>query len=424
MHLDIREIKKQITEPRNKAAISRAIYHQNRIRFHAEKALTPYITQPVTDFLAYVSNLIPADKFKVFKTLFRYPVKTNEVTGVCFDKLSRIFDGRNPAFNYQFMNSEQRDDWEYYRQHVLKEPEIWSTKGWEYFKTEINSVLIVDLPKEQSPGDNYPQPYFYWLPIEHVISYKADKTTGVMHWIIFRQDDNRIAVIDDERYRVFTEEKGNIGELLIDSPHDLGYCPARFFWNEPLSLREPDVKASPLTTELESLDWFLFYHLSKNREFITEVMDISKNDSVLEIGSGCGEITGALAREAKEVTCIDLSKRRSLINAYKNRDNDNIKIYVGNYQDIKLDNRFDVITLIGVFEYSLYYMQDNDPFESMLISCMEKLNENGRLYIAIENRLGAKYFSGCKEDHVGKEFVGIEGYPGAIKARTFSCYER
>ena len=263
MGLDIREIKKQITEPRNKAAISRAIYHQNRIRFHAEKALTPYITQPVTDFLAYVSNLIPADKFKVFKTLFRYPVKTNEVTGVCFDKLSRIFDGRNPAFNYQFMNSEQRDDWEYYRQHVLEEPEIWSTKGWEYFKTEINSVLIVDLPKEQSPGDNYPQPYFYWLPIEHVISYKADKTTGVMRWIIFRQDGNRIAVIDDERYRVFTEEKGNIGELLIDSPHDLGYCPARFFWNEPLSLREPDVKASPLTTELESLDWFLFYHLSK-----------------------------------------------------------------------------------------------------------------------------------------------------------------
>lgn len=95
-------------------------------------------------------------------------------------------------------------------------------------------------------------------------------------------------------------------------------------------------------------------------------MDISKNDSVLEIGSGCGGITGALAREAKGVTCIYLSKRRSLTNAYKNRDNDNIKIYVGNYQDIKLDNRFDVITLIGVFEYSLYYMQDNDPFESML----------------------------------------------------------
>ena len=261
MGLDTEEIIKRIREPRNKAAISRAIYHQNRIRFHAEKMLTPYITQPVTDFLDYVSNLIPADKFKVFKTLFRYPVKTNEITGVCFDKLSRIFDGRNPAYNYQFVNSEQREDWEYYRQNVLHEPEVWSTKGWEYFKTEINSVLIVDLSSEMSEG--LPEPYFYWLPIEHVITYKQNRSTGIMDWIIFRQDDDKIAVIDDERYRVFRQDNGNIGELLVDNPHDLGYCPARFFWSEPLSLREPDVKASPLTSELEALDWYLFYHLSK-----------------------------------------------------------------------------------------------------------------------------------------------------------------
>lgn len=261
MGLDTEEIIKRIREPRNKAAISRAIYHQNRIRFHAEKMLTPHITQPVTDFLDYVSNLIPADKFKVFKTLFRYPVKTNEITGVCFDKLSRIFDGRNPAYNYQFVNSEQREDWEYYRQNVLHEPEVWSTRGWEYFKTEINSVLIVDLSSEMSEG--LPEPYFYWLPIEHVITYKQNRSTGIMDWIIFRQDDDKIAVIDDERYRIFRQEDGNIGELLVDNPHDLGYCPARFFWSDPLSLREPDVKASPLTSELEALDWYLFYHLSK-----------------------------------------------------------------------------------------------------------------------------------------------------------------
>ncbi|TLN29081.1 hypothetical protein FED22_19020, partial [Acinetobacter baumannii] len=33
--------------------------------------------------------------------------------------------------------------------------------------------------------------------------------------------------------------------------------------NEPLSLSEPDVKQSPLTKQLEALDWFLFYHISK-----------------------------------------------------------------------------------------------------------------------------------------------------------------
>lgn len=264
MALSFDEIRKQIKEQRKRATINRAILHQNRIRFHAQTSLTANLCQPTSDFLSFVSNLIPHDKFKIFKTLFRYPVKTNEVTGICFDKLSRIFDGRNPAFNYQFMNTEQRDDWEYYRVNVLREPDIWATKGWEFFKSEINSVLIVDLPTEQKAGETYPAPYFYWLPIESVIAFEANRTSGVMDWIIFRQDGGRIAVIDEERYRVFSEEKGgNIGNLLIDNPHDLGYCPARFFWNEAISLREPDVKASPLTKELESLDWYLFYHLSK-----------------------------------------------------------------------------------------------------------------------------------------------------------------
>lgn len=250
-------------ENSKRGAILRAVLHQNRIKFHAETVVTPTITTPMTDFLNFVSNLIPDDKFKIFRTLFRYPVKTNEITGICFDKLSRIFEGRNPAYNYQFIGREQRDDWEYYRLNVLKEPEVWSKKGWSYFQTEINSVLIVDLPTEQDPTDKYPQPYFYWLPIDRVISFDADPTTGVMRWIIFRQDGDRIAVIDNERYRVFTAKNGEIGQLLIDKPHDIGYCPARFFWDEAISLADPDVKASPLTEQLDSLDWFLFQHISK-----------------------------------------------------------------------------------------------------------------------------------------------------------------
>ena len=198
----------------------------------------------------------------MFKTLFRYPVATNDIAGICFDKLSRIFDGRNPAYNYQFMTSEQRDDWEWYRQEKLHEPQIWSTKGWEFFQTEINSVLIVDVPIEQDKDDRYPQAYFYWLPIASVIDYRA-KDNGCMKYIIFHQDDHRIAVIDDESYRVFREDGNNIGELLVENPHDLGYCPARFFWNEPISLREPDIKKSVLTRKLEDMDWFLFYHISK-----------------------------------------------------------------------------------------------------------------------------------------------------------------
>lgn len=264
MVLDLSKTRQAITERRKAATISRAIAHQNRLKFHVQTHVTPFISQPTTEFLAWVERLIPNDKFKIFKSLFRYPVITNEVTGIVFDKLSRVFDGRNPALNYQFMSSEQRDDWEYYRQEVLKEPTIWQTKGWEYFQTEINSVLIVDLPTEQKPGTKYPEPYFYWLTIDQIIAYDVNPATGFMEYIIFRQPDNRIAVIDDEFYRVYSEDKDhNIGSLLVESKHDLGYTPARFFWNVPLSISDPDIKASPLTRELETLDWYLFFHISK-----------------------------------------------------------------------------------------------------------------------------------------------------------------
>lgn len=269
MPYDVGQIRKEIAENKRAATISRARLHQMRIKFHTVKRVTsfnsPYISIPLTQFLAMVENILPHDKFVLFKALFRYPVKTNEITGICFDKLSRIFDGRNPVFNYQFATSEERDDWEDYRLNKLNEPEVWATKGWEFFKSEINSVLIVDVAREQTT--EWPEPYFYWLPIDDVITYKADPTTGVMDFIVFRRRDE-IVVLDDASYRVWRDDKktGQIsGVPVIEAPHDLGYCPARFFWNEPISLDEPDVKASPLSGELESLDWFEFFHISKRQ---------------------------------------------------------------------------------------------------------------------------------------------------------------
>lgn len=269
MPYDIAQIKKEIAENKRAATLSRAKLHQMRIKFHTVKRVTsfnaPYISIPLTQFLSMVENILPHDKFVLFKALFRYPVKTNEITDTCFDKLSRIFDGRNPAFNYQFANSAQREDWEAYRLNKLHEPEVWQTKGWEFFKSEINSVLIVDVAREQRT--EWPEPYFYWLPIDDVITYKADPTTGVMDFIVFRRRDE-VIVLDDTTYRVWDDKKhtGRIEGLpKIEAQHDLGYCPARFFWNEPISLDEPDVKASPLSKELESLDWFEFFHISKRQ---------------------------------------------------------------------------------------------------------------------------------------------------------------
>lgn len=267
MVLEQEQINPRIEKRKNAPALTAAKLHQQRIKFHVERRISTFNTHSIcaqsTQFLNWVENILPHDKFVLFKTMFRYPVKTNEVTGVCFDKLSRIFDGRNPVNTFQFVTPEYAADWREYRLTKLDEPNVWQTKGWEYFKTEINSVLIVDVAEEQTT--EFPEPYFYWLTIDRIIAYEADPTTGVMEYIIFC-DNGRIVVIDDMSYRVWDDPKGTDrieGAPLYEHLHGLGVCPARFFWDEAIDLHEPDVKVSPLTSQLESLDWYLFFHLSK-----------------------------------------------------------------------------------------------------------------------------------------------------------------
>ena len=172
-------------------------------------------------------------------------------------------------------------------------------------------------------------------------------------------------------------------------------------------------------------DWAVLYHLSKVRENIVEWLPITKEDSVLEIGAGCGAITGALCKKAQAVECIDLSKKRSLINATRNSEANNLTIKLGNFQDVakSIDKKYDWITLIGVFEYGNSYINSKTPFVDFLKMIKAMLSTKGRLVIAIENRLGLKYFAGCTEDHSGKFFDGLEGYRDGGHAETFSKKE-
>ena len=118
--------------------------------------------------------------------------------------------------------------------------------------------------------------------------------------------------------------------------------------------------------------------------------------------------------------CIELSKRRSLVNAYRHRTLSNIEILVGNFQDIRLEKKYDVVTLIGVLEYGYHYIDSERPYEDFIRKVSSCLKPGGRLYVAIENKLGLKYFAGYHEDHLGRPFVGLEGYRKSDKVKTFS----
>lgn len=214
-----------------------------------------------------------------------------------------------------------------------------------------------------------------------------------------------------------------IGKIVLDDKHYPGedfYCDGAVE-DELLDIVKKYDSGEFQRIIEERAKWPVLYHLSPLRENIVDWLPMDKTCKVLEIGSGCGAITGKLAQKAGSVTCIELSKKRSLINAYRHQDCGNVTIHLGNFKDIEPDlpGDFDYICFIGVFEYGQSYIGTEDPYVDWLKMMKGHLKENGRIVIAIENRLGLKYFAGCMEDHLGTYFSGIEDYAGGGGVRTF-----
>jgi len=166
--------------------------------------------------------------------------------------------------------------------------------------------------------------------------------------------------------------------------------------------------------------WPILYHLSPHRRNLLEWYQFSKGSSILEIGAGCGALTGLFCEKLKKVVAVELSKKRAEIIAERYKNVTNLEIIVGNLNDIQFFEHFDYITLIGVLEYAGKYTDEQHPYLSFLKKVKGLLKKEGTLLIALENKFGLKYWGGYREDHSGKLFQGIEGYVDSKDIVTFS----
>lgn len=264
MALELNQIKQILQKPSKRQVIQKAVNMQRRLRFHTETNIAVSdINQPTTIFLDWVKHLLPKDKFNIFLQLFKFPLPTPAVVEDVYRELERVFYSRNSSSSYQFTDSELAEDWALYRKSNLNEPEIWKTMGWKRMQVSPNSILVIDLPQVQTTLR--PEPYFYWLEIDAVVDYQLSKQDeNLFEWLVFNQPEHRIAVFDDTSIRVYQlNEKNEIQSLVSEAQHDLGYCPARFFWSTQLNEKNKDLKKNPITKELSNLDWYLFFALSK-----------------------------------------------------------------------------------------------------------------------------------------------------------------
>lgn len=170
-------------------------------------------------------------------------------------------------------------------------------------------------------------------------------------------------------------------------------------------------------------DWAILYHLTPIRKNLLDWYDFDKSKTLLEIGGGCGAFSGMFAKKLDKVTVVELSKRRAEIIYNRHKNYDNLEIIAGNLNDVKFEEKFDYVTLLGVLEYAGKFTEGSNPFKIFLENAKSYLKPNGKLLIAIENKFGMKYWAGAREDHTGRFFDSIEDYKNDKEIQTFGKLE-
>lgn len=155
--------------------------------------------------------------------------------------------------------------------------------------------------------------------------------------------------------------------------------------------------------------------LSKLRENIVYSYEFKPNSTILEIGAHLGEITGALCKKAEKVISIEWNKERAEAIAKRHNDKENLEIIAGKIQNIKIDEKFDYITLFGVLEIAPKLFDVDNPAFELVRLCRTLLKEDGKLLIATDNKFALKAYVGEIDECTGITFDSITGYKSSKK---------
>ena len=193
-------------------------------------------------------------------------------------------------------------------------------------------------------------------------------------------------------------------------------------------IKAHDVTSQSFELEEKIIDWTTEYYLSSQRANLLRALNLDGIKTALEFGAGCGAITRYLGEMSISVDAVERNLERARITKIRCRDLENISVINANFNELKLPKRqYDAVLLIGVLEYAKKNvsssLNDKQSVTSILSKAKSALKDGGVLLIAIENRMGLKYWMGASEDHYGKPYIGLYGYPQDQGIRTYDKRE-
>ena len=167
-----------------------------------------------------------------------------------------------------------------------------------------------------------------------------------------------------------------------------------------------------------------YYHFGAGRSAILRCLDLPPDSRVLELGAGCGAITRTLGETFASVCAVERNATRAEIARERCRDLENVTVVCEDLGKAAFQPDYDIVVIVGVLEHAPVYIY---PEEDSRNACLKLLNlgesalgKNGRLVLAIENRIGLDYWAGAPENHTGRSYDGIHEYPNVGSQITFT----
>lgn len=240
-------------------------------------------------------------------------------------------------------------------------------------------------------------------------------------------DLNDISIID-ENLAVELKYAGTYADLPEQEEKDLIAELQKLSWNEVVYNRY-----------FEKQPWLYRIITDQGRAQFLDIINFKKNGRYLDIGSGWGQVAIPLAKYGHSVA-LDLTRNRlDILAEIAKQENVNLTRLQGNFLTFPFCNKlFDLIIFNGSLEWIAAGRESNQSIKDIQLEALIKstnlLNDNGIIYIGIENSLGAKYLLGTKDDHTGvnhlmylsednanKKYMDIK--TGELPAKTWSLSE-
>lgn len=179
-----------------------------------------------------------------------------------------------------------------------------------------------------------------------------------------------------------------------------------------------------LTAERDSK---LLMQLSHMRRNLIEWIPLPSDGTVLEIGAGCGAVTGLLAERCSRVVAVENQPEYLEVNRYLNRERKNIEYQsslasespknVMGSTDMEICE-YDVVVLLGLSESAEKFGMSA---MELLKHAASRLTPTGCLILAMDNKYALKFWAGMKSESAANCFDAMAGLSQEV---TYAQVER